>query len=89
MKEIVIDGSAVRSVEDFHALLKEELALPHWYGNNLDALFDVLTDFHEEVSLTLLRSEALCQTLGSIYPRLVRMLSDAAEENPLFTFHLA
>lgn len=89
MKEIVIDGCAVRSVEDFHALLKEELALPHWYGNNLDALFDALTDFHEEVSLTLLRSEDLSRTLGSSYPRLVRMLSDAAEENPLFSFHLA
>ena len=89
MKEIVIDGKAVRSMEDIHSLLRTELSFPHWYGNNLDALFDLLTDLHEEVSLTLLHADILSETLGGFYPRLVRLLSDAAEENPLFSFHLA
>lgn len=88
MREIVIDGRAVRSMEDIHSRLKTELSFPHWYGNNLDALFDVLTGLHGEVSLTLLHADALSESLGGLYPRLIRLLNDAAEENPLFSFHL-
>ena len=88
MKEIVIDGRTVRSMEDIHSLLKTELSFPHWYGNNLDALFDILTDLHGEVSLSLLHADALSEAIGGLSPRLVRLLNDAAEENPLFSFHL-
>ena len=89
MKKIVIDGAAIRSMMELHTLLKAELSFPDWYGNNLDALFDCLTALHEDVSLTVLRTESLSQQLGSAYPRLLRLLSDAAEENPLFSFQLS
>ena len=44
MMEFVLDGSAVSSREDLHEALARGLALPDWYGGNLDALFDCLTD---------------------------------------------
>ena len=89
MKKIVIDGAAISSMMELHALLKAELSFPEWYGNNLDALYDCLTDLHEEASLTLLRPEELSRALDTAYPRLLRLLSDAAEENPLFSFQLS
>ena len=36
-----------------HAYLKQALALPDYYGNNLDALYDLMTDREEETVLVL------------------------------------
>jgi RNAse (barnase) inhibitor barstar len=42
MREIVLDGSSWRSVEDFYAALLPALGAPDWHGHNLDALNDSL-----------------------------------------------
>ena len=88
MKFAVIDGTSVTSMEDIHAALAQQLAFPEWYGGNLDALHDCLTDLHEETHVSVVHPEALLETLGSAYGRLCRVLSDAAEENPYLKLHL-
>ena len=47
MAEIVLDGLELRSLEEVHDRFAQALALPEWYGRNLDALFDCLTDRRE------------------------------------------
>jgi len=88
MKFAIIDGNSVTSMEDIHASLARQLEFPEWYGGNLDALHDCLTDFHEDVDLSIVHPEALFERLGSAYVRLTRVLSDAAEENPYLKLHL-
>jgi|GEM_PF-706784 len=39
-----INGATVNTLQDFHNALKEPLKLPGYYGDNLDALYDVLSD---------------------------------------------
>ena len=85
MKYALIDGNAVSSMEDIHRTLVEQLAFPDWYGNNLDALHDCLTDLGEETVIALLHGEILAEKLEAGYARLCRVLSDAAEENPYLT----
>lgn len=82
MKHAIIDGSAVTSMAEVHRLLAEQLAFPQWYGNNLDALHDCLTELAEETHIEILSPERLAETLGSGYVRLCRVLTDSAEENP-------
>ena len=41
--EIYIDFLTIGDYEDFYAQLKEKLPLPDYFGDNLDALFDVIT----------------------------------------------
>lgn len=48
----VLDVSACESVEDLHRALAEGLHFPAWYGGNLDALHDCLTDLHEPTFLS-------------------------------------
>lgn len=43
MKTIYIDFTDIGDYEDFYAQLKEKLPLPEHFGDNLDALSDVLT----------------------------------------------
>ena len=88
MKFAIIDGNAVTSMEEIHKSLAEQLGFPEWYGGNLDALHDCLTDLHEEADVSIIHSDALLETLGPAFVRLSRVLSDAAEENPYLKLHL-
>ena len=88
MKFASIDGISVTSMEDIHNILAQQLEFPAWYGGNLDALHDCLTELHEETVISLIHSDALLATLGPAYTRLCRVLSDAAEENHYLKLHL-
>ena len=78
---VVLDGKQLESRETLHAHLARELAFPAWYGGNLDALFDCLTDLREETEITLCNVAALKETLGGYADVLLRVLREAAEEN--------
>ena len=41
--EIYIDFSDIGDYEDFYTQLKSKIELPDYFGDNLDALYDVLT----------------------------------------------
>ncbi|WP_024866194.1 barstar family protein [Butyrivibrio sp. FCS014] len=43
-KVFYIDLKDITNKSELHRLLSRELPLPDYYGNNLDALYDVLTD---------------------------------------------
>ena len=45
MQEFVVDLAGVRDAEAMHDALAARLPLPSYYGRNLDALYDVLTEF--------------------------------------------
>ena len=53
MKEVIIHGAAVTAMADIHRILAEELEFPEWYGGNLDALHDCLTEL-ADVELVLI-----------------------------------
>ena len=41
--EIYIDFAEIGDYEDFYTQLKSKIELPEYFGDNLDALYDVLT----------------------------------------------
>lgn len=87
MTHIVLDGSAIRDRESLHALLAERLSLPDWYGRNLDALYDCLTDLRD-VTVLLRNADAMTSGLGCCGEAVLRVFRDAAEENPRFGFEV-
>ena len=44
MQLVVLDGNTLADKKAVHAFLAQKLKFPEWYGANLDALFDCLTD---------------------------------------------
>ena len=42
--KVVLDAMKMQTREEAHAYLKEELDLPEYYGGNLDALYDCLSE---------------------------------------------
>lgn len=79
--EIILDTAWLQEPEVAHPYLKEKLDFPEYYGHNLDALYECLTDICED---TVLRLRNLTGEQGeSLYfSRLLQVMQDAAEENP-------
>ena len=59
--ELIIDGSALPEAAAVHDLFTRALDLPEWYGRNLDALYDVLTERGEPLRLLVRNREALAE----------------------------
>lgn len=82
--EIYIDFLTIGDYEDFYAQLKEKLTLPEYFGDNLDALYDVITGELEmplHVEFVNMSVEQL-----EIFEDLLTTLEDAEEEVEDFTF---
>ena len=82
MKIIIIDCAQIPDKETFHALLEEKLEFPSWYGRNLDALHDCLTEVFSNTQLRFANWKRLEDTLGLYAKSIRRAVTHAAEENP-------
>ena len=82
METVILDGAEITCIEDVHRAFAEALQFPDWYGNNFDALYDMLTVPRSAVTVVLRRPTLLEAMLGRRYRTLCRVLRDAAEENP-------
>jgi len=86
MKTIVLDGLYMNSREATHDSLAWRLQLPPYYGRNLDALHDLLTEPGEPTQIILYRGERMLQSLGDYGRALLSVLRDAAEESATLRF---
>ena len=82
----ILDASRVTDRPSLHAELRSALELPDYYGRNLDALYDCLTDIFEPVTLLIVDADRLEPALGDYADKLIATLKDAAEENLQFSF---
>ena len=82
METIVIDGSQMSGRQAAHQHLAERLSFPGYYGRNLDALYDCLTERTADTRLELRHVPALEAALGDYAGALLDTLRDAARDNP-------
>ena len=89
MRKLTLDCTQIGTKAGLHLQLTELLDLPEYYGNNLDALADCLSEIHQETCLVLEHPEALQESLGDYADRLFRLLEHCASENPFFHVELS
>lgn len=81
MRELTLDGSRIHSREDFYHSLGEQLELPDYFGDNLDALHDVLEESGDQTVLTITCFRNLKKALtGRYLISLFTMLTDSGGE---------
>ncbi|MDO5363252.1 MAG: barstar family protein [Eubacteriales bacterium] len=81
MQEVTIKVSEFDTVEEIHEYLAEELEFPAYYGKNLSALYDVLTDLSEDVRIIMDLSGTADEELLEEAEKMVEVMEDASEEN--------
>ena len=82
MRTVILDGRRFTDRAAAHDYLKSALELPEWYGRNLDALADCLSEVHQPICLVLENIQALEDNLGDYAHRFLRVLEDAVAVLP-------
>lgn len=95
MRTVRLNLERCRSREEAHRYLKAKFGFPEYYGENLDALYDCMTDIAEDTEIVFEGDgpENCCETTGSqdapapgdslhrFLKTVRRVIEDAAEEN--------
>lgn len=82
IETIILDGGQMLNRRAAHDHLAQRLGLPEYYGRNLDALYDLLTERGSPTRLEVRQREALFSQLGRYGAALCQTLEDAAQANP-------
>lgn len=78
--KIILDGKRMTSKEEAHAYLKEALDLPAYYGRNLDALYDCLTD-RRDLEIEVQDTDRMLEALGGYGEKLLEVLRENQKGN--------
>ena len=81
MRIVTIDCSTIADRDGFHTAMEEALGFPSWYGRNLDALHDCLTDISEDTRIHLVNWADAEEKLGNYARSAKRAILEAAIEN--------
>ena len=80
MNRVQLSAAAWNTPEKAHADLAQALNFPEYYGHNLDALHDCLTDMNE--TQVVITDCAAASGQMEKWPGFLSVFFDSAEENP-------
>ena len=80
MKKVILDCDNILQKEQAHSYLAQMLDFPDYYGKNLDALFDCLTEM-SECTIVLKEIDALSRT-DCYGTKVLKVLEEAGQANP-------
>ncbi len=80
-----LDCAGVQTKRELHARIADALQFPDWYGNNLDALMDCLTDLYPKTQVIIQNRQTL-EDWADIFWEVFR---EAEEANPCLQVYFA
>ena len=83
LQAIVLDGRHFLDKEQAHDYMANIFGFPHYYGKNLDALYDLLSTYNqnEKLLIIVIYPEVILDNLGHYGIHLIQTFLDAAKEN--------
>ena len=84
-----LDGSVLNNKEELHNTIFYQLALPDYYGHNLDALWDVLSTWSAPLFIEVTNAALLKVNLNDYADALLELLHDARRENDVITLNIS
>ena len=79
MKFVIIDGEKMTSREAAHAHIAEALDFPAYYGKNLDALADCLSEVPRDTAVLLHNADAARTALGAYADDLFAVFAEISQ----------
>ena len=75
--KVTLDALRLQQKEEAHKYLRSALNFPEYYGENLDALHDCLTEL-DDVQVEFVNTD---KVRGGYFARIMEVFLDSAEEN--------
>lgn len=88
MIKVVLDGKDMKNKDYVHLYIKHQLDNNEYYGNNLDALWDVLMSYGSKIEIRLINKESLIANLEDYGYALIDAFEDASKENKNVIFEI-
>ncbi len=88
---IMLDFSECKYLGEIHKVFKIKFGLPEYYGENPDALWDLLEGLFDdmgEITAEIRGFNNLEKTLKAATAELLEVLDDVAEETPNFSYKI-
>lgn len=82
MKYVYLNKNTVTSLDDLYSRFSEGFNFPAYFGANLDALYDCLTESTADRLVLISDRDYLNDLLGPAFSRVCHVLVDAARETP-------
>lgn len=80
MSLYLLDGKDMTSKETAFEAIAREMAFPEYFGKNLDALYDCLSERNAETQIVFVNTAILEENLGEYAEKILNCFRDAAEE---------
>ena len=84
--EYYIDLKGIRTKKGLHEKLKEVLPLPDYYGANLDAFYDVLSEYGRDWKLVFEHTEEFERACPVYYSNLKKLCARVQQESGICEF---
>lgn len=77
MKKIILDFACITSLSDFYQQLGHHISLPDYFGNNLDALWDIVISGDLPMPIEIVFKHF---TNKSIFDPLISLFTEAQQQ---------
>lgn len=81
MQDLYVKVSEFDTIEEIHEYLMNELDFPDYYGKNLSALYDALTDICDDTRIILDLGDITDEAILEAAERMAEVMEDASDEN--------
>ena len=81
MREIILDGRLLTTKNRLYEQLDEVFDFPEYFGNNLDALWDVLTDKTEPMTIHFTYVTKFLEEIGTYGDHVLHFFRKLEEKN--------
>jgi ribonuclease inhibitor len=86
MKRIKLDGKKMTDRKTAHEYIASKLSFPDYYGKNLDALADCLSEIGEDTQIKLINADVFINNLAPQHKGFIKVFTDIAKSNPHLIF---
>ncbi len=80
MSIYLLDGKDMTSRETAYRVIERNMGFPDWFGHNLDALYDALSELPRDTAVVFVNTDAMKRKLGKYADKILACFRDSAGE---------
>ena len=80
MRIFVLDGKDMKNREKAYSVIAQTLEFPDWFGHNLDALADCLSELGSDTAIVFVNTRKLSENLGDYAEKMLSCFREVSCE---------